>query len=168
MNIIRLIIFTLLVPGFVVVYVPYSIYNQTQMMDIGIFRYFGLPIIPIGFLLYLWSAINFLLQGKGTPAIWLTKRLEFLIGTEPVKLVSKGLYRYSRNPMYLGVVGMVYGISIYFESISTLIYALGISIFFHLVIVYIEEPHLKRKYGQEFESYLQETNRWLGRKSNSN
>ncbi len=162
MNALKLIVFTLIIPGFAVGYVPYTIYSSQQIFEISIFRYVGLILIPLGVLIYMWSAINFLRQGKGTPAIWFTKGLKFLIGQEPTKLVSAGLYKISRNPMYLGVIFIVLGQSILFESKTILAYTLILSTIFHFVIIFLEEPHLKKKYGKEYESYLKNTSRWLG------
>lgn len=162
MNAVRLIVFSLVVPGFVTGYIPYTIYNKDQVFNIGALRYLGWVFILGGVLLYTWSALNFLLMGKGTPALWLTKKLEFLIGKEPVELVSNGLYRFSRNPMYLGVLSIVFGLSFLLESRTILYYVLILGLFFHLVVIFLEEPHLKRKYGKDYESYLRRTKRWIG------
>src|SRR2546427_10525595 len=43
-----------------------------------------------------------------TPAIFFSRRLRLLIGEEPGGLVSGGLYRFSRNPMYFGVLMVVF------------------------------------------------------------
>ena len=165
MNVVKLIIFTLIIPGFVVVYVPYSLYSDQEVFEIGVLKYIGLALMALGLLLYTISVINFLIQGKGTPAIWFTKQLRFLIGEEPKELVSAGLYKISRNPMYLGVVSTVFGLALFFESKTILIYAILLGLFFHLVIVLLEEPHLKKKYGSTYESYFKRTNRWIGLKS---
>lgn len=166
MILIRLIIFTVIIPGLVVGYIPYLLRAHSKLFDIGIFKYFGLLIITIGIILYLMSAVSFLLQGKGTPTIWFTKHLKFLIGEEPIKLVSSGLYKVSRNPMYLGVLNIALGQALFFESTANLIYAGILIIFFHLIVVLLEEPHLKRKYGQEYVVYTKRVPRWIGIRKN--
>ena len=165
MRLLQLIIFTLVIPGFVIGYVPYALFDHHDTFDLGLLRYAGLLPMALGLIFYVWSALSFLLKGKGTPAIWFTKHLKSLIGEEPMKLVSSGLYTISRNPMYLGVVNVVFGISIFFESQAILIYGIILGVFFHFVIVFLEEPHLRAKYGSEYESYCKRTNRWLGIKS---
>lgn len=165
MNTIKSIIFTLIVPGFVLGYVPYILYDAQGSFGIGILRNIGWLLIALGTLLYAWSVLNFLIEGNGTPAIWFTKQLKKLIGEEPSKLVSSGLYKISRNPMYLGVLMIVFGQSILLESKSILIYTGILAVLFHLVVVFLEEPHLKKKYGEEYERYLKNTPRWLGLKS---
>src|SRR5262245_13261141 len=102
---IRGLFFTVLIPGTVAGYIPYFLMRDRQP-DLGphFLSWPGLALMIIGIVIYLWTAILFLLRGKGTPAIWFTKAISFIIGREPMNMVSSGLYRYSRNPMYLGVI----------------------------------------------------------------
>ena len=165
MDIIRLIIFTIVVPGFVLGYLPYVLYDAQETFGIGILKHSGWVLIAFGVLLYIRSVLNFLIEGKGTPAIWFTKHLKKIIGEEPTKLVSSGLYTTSRNPMYLGVLMIAFGLSILLESKSVLVYSFILVVFFHLVVVFLEEPHLKKKYGEEYEFYLKKTPRWFSLKS---
>ena len=159
---IRGIIFTILVPGTVAGYIPYLFRrNNLPDMDIGIFHWAGLFIFIIGILIYLWTVTSFLLRGKGTPAIWFTKTISFIIGEEPMKMVSSGLYKYTRNPMYIGVVTTVIGQGLFFQSSNVLWYALSLFIIFNIVVILIEEPHLEEKFGDEYRNYKKKTRRWL-------
>ena len=114
-----------------------------------------------GILIYLLTVTSFLLKGKETPAIWFTKAISFIIGNEPVKMVSTGLYRYSRNPMYVGVITTVIGEGIFYQYSNVLWYSLSLFIIFNLVVIFIEEPHLEEKFGEEYRSYKKKTRRWL-------
>jgi protein-S-isoprenylcysteine O-methyltransferase Ste14 len=159
---IRGIFFTILVPGTVAGYVPYLFMrNRLPDMNTGMFHWAGLLIMCTGIFIYLWTASSFLLRGKGTPAIWFTKAISFIIGKEPVKMVSSGLYKYSRNPMYLGVMTTVAGEGIYFQYSILLWYALSLFILFNLVVIFIEEPHLEEKFGEEYRNYKKRARRWL-------
>ena len=156
------ILFTILVPGTVAGYIPYTIMkNRSPDINIGAFHWAGIFIIIAGIIIYLLTAISFLLKGNGTPAIWFTKAISFIIGEEPIKMGSSGLYKYSRNPMYIGVITIVIGEGIYFQYSSLLWYALSLFIIFSLVIILIEEPHLKKKFGDEYKRYKNKTRRWL-------
>ena len=158
----RAIFFTILVPGTVAGYVPYLLMqNRLPGLNIGNFHRAGLIVMGCGILIYLLTLISFLLHGKGTPAIWFTKAISFIIGEEPVKMVSSGLYKYSRNPMYLGVITMVAGQGIFFQFSILLWYALSLFIIFTLVVLFIEEPHLEEKFGEEYKNYKKRTRRWL-------
>lgn len=155
-------LFTILIPGTVAGYIPYLLMrHRVPDMNIGIFRWTGVVIISAGVVIYLSTIISFLLKGKGTPAIWFTKVIGFIIGEEPVQMVSSGLYRYSRNPMYLGVIATVAGQGIFFQYSITLWYALSLIVIFNFVVILIEEPHLEKKFGDEYRSYKKLTRRWL-------
>jgi protein-S-isoprenylcysteine O-methyltransferase Ste14 len=162
MVLIRSIIFTILIPGAVVGYIPYVLYHVSfTEFDIGLFRFLGITLFLVGLPIYGETVLAFLLKG-GTPAIWFTRPLRFILGEEPGTLVADGIYKRSRNPMYLGVLLMVFGEALYFEKYILVVYALVCILFFHIVVVFIEEPHLKRKHGAEYERYLREVPRWIG------
>ena len=159
---VRAIFFTILVPGTVAGYIPHLLMrDRVPDMNSGLFHWVGLLIMCTGIFIYLWTIASFLLRGKGTPAIWFTKAISFIIGEEPMKMVSSGLYRYSRNPMYLGVITTVIGEAIFFQYSNLFWYALSLFIIFTLVVIFIEEPHLEEKFGEEYKSYKKRTRRWL-------
>jgi protein-S-isoprenylcysteine O-methyltransferase Ste14 len=159
---IRAIFFTILVPGVVAGYVPFLFMrNRIPDMKLGVFHWAGLLIMITGIIIYLLTALSFLLKGKGTPAIWFTKAISFLIGEEPIKMVSSGLYKYSRNPMYLGVITTITGEGLYFQYSNVLWYALAFFVIINFVVIFIEEPHLEEKFGDQYRTYKKKTRRWL-------
>ncbi len=159
---IRAIFFTILVPGIVAGYVPYLLKrNRLPDLIIGNFHRAGPIVMGCGILIYLLTLTSFLLRGKGTPAIWFSKAISFIIGEEPMKMVSSGLYKYSRNPMYLGVITTVAGEGIFFQHSILLWYTFALFIIFTLVVIFIEEPHLEEKFGEEYKKYKKRTGRWL-------
>lgn len=131
-------------------------------MHFGTFTSVGVPLMFIGFALYSTSAVAFLLEGKGTPAIWFTRRLKSLIGEEPETLVRSTLYKFTRNPMYLGVVTFVLGEAVWFDTSVLIIYAVFVWFCFHLIVVFIEEPHLRRKNRILYDEYCRTVPRWIG------
>lgn len=152
----KTLLFTILVPGTVTILVPglllSSPWNRFPLAG-GIFRYAGLAFAFLGALIYLRCAREFAFAGKGTPAPI----------DPPKKLVAKGLYRYTRNPMYLGVLGVILGEALWFESL--LLAGYGVLLFsgFHLFIVFYEEPALRRKFEEAYQRYCEATPRWLFR-----
>jgi len=86
------------------------------------------PILA-GTLIYALCLIRFLAAG-GTPAIFFTRPLRFLIGEEPEGLVSGGLYRFSRNPMYLGVLMAVFGQAVLLGSPALAAYGCAVFVSF--------------------------------------
>ncbi|MFB3829110.1 MAG: isoprenylcysteine carboxylmethyltransferase family protein [Bryobacteraceae bacterium] len=121
----------------------------------------GWVLIAGGGMTYLLCLGRFLAAG-GTPAIFFSRALRWVLGEEPARLVTGGLYRYSRNPMYLGVLLVVFGQAIVFASPVLAVYGGGVFVFFHLVVVWLEEPHLRAARGQSYELYCRTVPRWVG------
>jgi protein-S-isoprenylcysteine O-methyltransferase Ste14 len=116
--------------------------------------------VAAGAAIYALCLVRFLASG-GTPAIFFTHHLRFAIGEEPARLVQEGLYRISRNPMYVGVVLAVLGQAVLFASPRVAAYGVALGLFFHLVVVFLEEPHLRRERGSSYEDYCRQVRRWL-------
>jgi protein-S-isoprenylcysteine O-methyltransferase Ste14 len=80
---------------------------------------------------------------------------------EPDHLVTHGLFRYSRNPMYLGFILTLIGLWILLMSASPV---LGVLFFFLVTDLYyipFEERMLARKFGLQFVTYSLKTGRWI-------
>lgn len=117
---------------------------------------FSLPSILLlagGLIVLLWCVRDFYAAGKGTLAPW----------APPEHLVTIGLYRVSRNPMYVGVVLVLWGWALGFRSRALAIYALIVMLGFHLRVVFGEEPWLARRHGEQWERYKSAVPRWFGR-----
>lgn len=160
---IRAIFFTLLMPGSVAVMIPWLLSRAfATPLDLGPGRFAGIPFLACGAVLYLTSALSFVVRGKGTPAIWFIRPLRAVLGEEPNTLVGGVSYKWTRNPMYLGVVLSVFGQALLFDDLSYHYYGAGLWIFFQFVVVVLEEPHLRRKYGEAYVAYCRKTPRWIG------
>ena len=110
------IIFSILVPGTWTVLIPYLLIASNFELfpiEIGPLRFLGLFPITVGIAFYLWCAWGFTFLGKGTPAPI----------APPKTLVIKGLYRHVRNPMYVGVLLILFGEALLFESATLFLYA---------------------------------------------
>ena len=77
------------------------------------------------------------------------------------KLVTSGIYKYSRNPMYLGMILIIISTSIfylnYFSVVTPFIFYFWINRF----QIKREEIFLKEKFGEEYLSYMSKTRRWI-------
>jgi protein-S-isoprenylcysteine O-methyltransferase Ste14 len=114
-----------------------------------------------GVVVYALCLLRFLASG-GTPAIFFTRPLRFLLGQEPRVVVSDGLYRFSRNPMYVGVLLAVFGQAILFASVRLAVYGVFLAACFHVVVVFMEEPHLLKRNGEPYAQYCRKIPRWFG------
>ncbi len=108
----------------------------------------GLGLVVLGL-----TVREFYVAGRGTLAPW----------SPPRTLVVSGLYRFSRNPMYLGVLLILCGWGIGLRSWPLALYAVGIAIAFHLRVLLHEEPFLARTQPDAWAAYRSRVGRWLGR-----
>jgi len=107
----------------------------------------------VGAVILLWCVRDFYVAGKGTLAPW----------DPPRRLVVVGLYRYTRNPMYIGVLTLVLGWSLLFGSWRVAAYLVVLAIGFHLRTILYEEPRLTGLFGADFERYCATVPRWIPR-----
>lgn len=148
-------IFTIFVPGTVGVYIPYRLLaGAERSWDLGAFRYLGWIPIAAGAAIYFWCAWNFAVTGRGTPAPI----------DPPKELVARGLYRWVRNPMYVGVLSVVLGEALLYGAPVLAGFAAIAFICFHLFVVLYEEPTLESKFGEAYARYRRTVPRWLPRR----
>lgn len=143
-------LFTLVVPGTVGVYVP-VILSRNRSAASGPFFEIAVVLLAIGGSIYSWCVFDFATSGRGTPAPI----------DPPKKLVRRGLYRHSRNPMYVGVLTVIFGWAILFQSPAIAIYGLAVGLCFYSFVVFFEEPILRNRFGTDYEEYCSEVPRWL-------
>ena len=157
MVLIKTIIFTFLAPGTVTVLIPYWLLSSPAApppMQLGVFRYFGALPVLIGAAIYCWCAWDFTFAGRGTPAPF----------DPPKELVVRGLYRYVRNPIYVGILSILLGEAFLFASRRLFEYAAAMLLLYFLVVVLYEEPALRRKFGEPYRRYCRSVPRWVPRR----
>lgn len=76
-------------------------------------------------------------------------------------LVTSGLYRFSRNPIYVGFVLILLGWGFYLRNPASLLCVFGFILYMNRFQIEPEEKSLERKFGDEFERYKRNVNRWL-------
>lgn len=145
-------LFTLVVPGTVAVYVPLSIAGH-RLVAPGPTLAAAICLFVLGTSIYSWCVWDFASFGRGTPAPI----------DAPKKLVVRGLYRYTRNPMYVGVLSTMLGFSMLYQALPVLLYALVMFCAFNLFVRLYEEPHLTREFGEPYRDYCGRVGRWLPR-----
>lgn len=151
----RNLFFTILQPGLVAGLFPYlllKLEDKAFFPNIWtIWQNTGAIMMFSGFSIMMICILRFATDGKGTLSpIYPTK-----------KLVINGLYKYSRNPMYVGVIWLLIGETVFWQSSVLSGYAVVVFIGFSLFVIFHEEPRLKRDFGTEYEQYLQKVRRWL-------
>jgi protein-S-isoprenylcysteine O-methyltransferase Ste14 len=111
----------------------------------------GLAPLLIGTVGLLWCVRDFYVSGKGTLAPW----------APPANLVVVGLFRYTRNPIYVSVTLILLGWAVSFALPGLYIYAIIVAVAFHLRVVFAEEPWLARTHGAKWREYAARVPRWF-------
>ena len=152
--ILNTVIFTVLVPGTVAVYVPMVLVGGFRAPANGLLTWLGVLVTPIGAAIYFRCAWEFAVRGLGTPAPIAPARF----------LVTTALHRYIRNPMYVGVALVILGQAALFRSLHLVEYAAVMLLIAHFFVVFYEEPTLRRQFGESYEAYRRAVPRWIPRR----
>ena len=147
------ILFFVLAPGMVAGFIPLALLRSGAQVQTGWLSYLAFPLWLAGTAILIWCFWDFVQKGKGTPAPI----------APPKELVVSGLYKYVRNPMYVGVLLVITGHFLWFGFWNLLIYAALVFLAFNSFVIFYEEPNLKQRFGAAYESYRQRVPRWIPR-----
>ena len=147
-------LFTAVMPGTFAGLLPVFIVGDRTVGG-GVTLGLACGLFAFGFILYLRSAWDFAVFGRGTPAPI----------DAPKRLVTRGFYRYTRNPMYVAVLTVVMGWAALFGAAVLVGYGIVLFVVFSLFIRLYEEPRLAREFGEEYAEYVSQVGRWLPRRS---
>jgi len=76
-------------------------------------------------------------------------------------LLTEGVYRYSRHPMYLGFVLILLGISLFLGSISPNVIVIIFAILMEIVFIRVEEEMLNETFQEEWRQYKSKVRKWI-------
>lgn len=149
--IVKTLFFTVFVPGTVAGYVPWRLRQHAAPVT-GTEEWMASTVIAMGIAIYLYTAFwGFAVIGGGTPA-----------PIAPTKiLVVKGLHRFVRNPMYIGVALVIAGQAWLFHSLHIAVYLACVLLIVHGFVLFYEEPTLGRQFGDKYERYRASVPRWI-------
>ncbi|WP_417449303.1 methyltransferase family protein [Kordiimonas sp.] len=117
----------------------------------NLYAHFGVAVMAVGIAVAVLSQVD---MGKA----W---RIGIPSGVEESQsLVTTGLYRFSRNPIYVGIMLFIMGAVIVAPGPLTLL-SLILTWVFTQKIIEAEEAFLCGAFGQDFEAYCQRTRRWI-------
>jgi len=143
-----------LFPGTVVIYIPYRIISPTSISDPtawSLIQYTAVLLLSFGISILLKCIWDFAHIGKGTLAPF----------DETKKLIIVGLYRYVRNPMYVGVMLILLSESWFFWSSQLLGYTGLCFVVANFIVIGYEENRLRYKYDKEYRRYCDNVRRWI-------
>ncbi len=114
------------------------------------FTYAGLGILSAGFALMIWSAREFRKTGTG-----------FRLQDGRSILVSTGPFRFSRNPMYLGILIWLFGYAVILGSLGVFILPALFFVLAHSILIPIEEKRMEQLFREQYIGYQKQVGRWL-------
>lgn len=117
--------------------------------NLGMARWLGLPFVLLGAALVAWSVRRFV----GATTIHPRE-----ISSE---LVTNGAYRFTRNPMYLGLLLSLVGAAVMLGSLTPVLVAPPFFVVIRQRFVLREEEALERRFGEEFRRYRKRVRRWV-------
>jgi len=150
---VRAVTYAVLFIGLVLIYVPTRLLAWSGIVRpvaIEVQQVAGMVIGAAGAVVALWCIFTFASIGRGTPAPF----------DPPRRLVIQGLYRFVRNPMYIGAGLALASAALFYESLPLLGYTGLFFLAAHLFVVWYEEPTLRQAFGQEYEAYCRQVRRW--------
>ncbi len=106
-----------------------------------------------GLALWIYCLDVFSRRGRGTP---------FPLDA-PRHLVVVGAYRVVRNPIMVGELAVIWGEALLLSSLAMLLYAAATTLAAHLAVVFVEEPELRERFGEQYEAYCRQVSRWMPR-----
>lgn len=111
----------------------------------------GGALAAAGLALFIWCVVLMVRDGEGTQS-----PLE-----PPRRFVAAGPYRYARNPMLLGNLLVLLGEAAMFASPGIVVFAVLFFAICQSILLTIEEPALRRRFGATYEHYCRRVPRWL-------
>ena len=108
----------------------------------------GGAVVLAGLALHFWSSVT-LARGERQGAAASTP-------------VTDGPFRYVRNPIYLAGITLLLGVGLLYSPWRAVdVWPLVLLVYFHVAVVRIEEPELRRRFGSKYEDYCKRVPRWL-------
>jgi len=117
--------------------------------------YIGYILISLGLFILVQTIKTLATECGGTSSPW----------GSPTKLVVCGIYSYVRNPMISGVLLILLGEALTFNSRSVMNWCIIFFIINTLYFILIDEPVLTTKFGDDYREYKKNVNRWLPRRT---
>ena len=97
------------------------------------------------------SALGLFFRSKTRPEPW-----------QPASfLVAAGPYRFTRNPMYLGMILVGLAVALAFSSIAAAMLSLLTALIVDRIVIRREEAYLTRRFGKDYQAYCDKVRRWL-------
>ncbi len=123
-----------------------------QVVEIKYSFYFGILLLVLGFVILI-SAVRLFRKDKTT--------VNPLSPEQATKLVTDGIFKYSRNPMYLGMALVLGSIAVFFNLIGGIILVALFCVYITKFQILPEERAMRDLFSDDFDKYTKVTRRWI-------
>jgi protein-S-isoprenylcysteine O-methyltransferase Ste14 len=113
-------------------------------------RWLGGAVLAVALALFAWAIATIMLSGSNVP----TNR-------PTIAIVATGPYRFTRNPIYFGMMLALAGLAIAFDSAWLLLVLAPFALVIRYGVVAREEAYLERRFGEVYRRYCARVRRWL-------
>jgi protein-S-isoprenylcysteine O-methyltransferase Ste14 len=142
---------------------PPVIFIAALVLGFGLDFLWPLPLVPTDVRIYVGG---FLILISFVPAIWMMRlfikaRTNLDVRKPTHKIVTSGPFRWTRNPAYLSLSLLIFGIAIAADSIWVVLWLVVAMIVTHYKIILREEAYLEQKFGAEYLDYKATVRRWI-------
>ena len=117
----------------------------------GVRTWLGGALAVVGIAAWIACLDAFSRHGRGTP----------LPVDAPRHLVTTGLFGVVRNPIMAAELLVIWGEALYLASWGVMLYAVAISAAGYAMVRYVEEPELRKRFGESYDEYCRKVPRWL-------
>ena len=114
------------------------------------YRYIGIVLFILGWIPNIWIGLYFRKIGTSIPAHKI-----------PNKLITSSLFKFSRNPNYLGMAVALFGEAIFLGSLITFVIPILFVILVDRFNIRFEEEVLEKKFGKKYLEYKKKVRRWI-------
>jgi protein-S-isoprenylcysteine O-methyltransferase Ste14 len=121
-------------------------------IEIQYSSFFGIFLLLLGFFILI-SAVKLFRNDKTT--------VNPLSPEQATKLVTNGIFKLSRNPMYLGMAVILASVAVFFNIIGGIIFMALFCLYITKFQIIPEEKAMKELFAQDLEQYMKATRRWI-------
>jgi|TARA_X000001036_G_scaffold106896_1_gene99967 protein-S-isoprenylcysteine O-methyltransferase Ste14 len=142
-------------PPVVTLIFGFAIYLSRKIfpeIEIQYASFFGMFLLLLGFFILI-SAVKLFRNDKTT--------VNPLSPEQATKLVTNGIFKISRNPMYLGMAVILASVAVFFNIIGGIIFMALFCLYITKFQIIPEEKAMKELFAQDFEQYMKATRRWI-------
>ena len=113
-------------------------------------RWLGAMVFVLALGLFAWAIVTITRAGSNVPT-----------NLPTTTIVESGPYRFTRNPIYLGMFLGLIGLAIAFDNLWLLLMLVPFALVIRYGVVVREEDYLERKFGDAYRGYRSRVRRWL-------